>query len=483
MRQDLDVFLREFGKELQEGNAAVFAGAGLSVPSGTVDWKSLLRDVASEIGLDSGREHDLVRVAQFYVNSQGNNRARLNRILLEQFASGLKPNANHQILASLPISTYWTTNYDHLIEDALRGVGKVADVKYTVHQLLNTVPKRDAVVYKMHGDVDHPDQAILTRNDYEAYHRTRREYLRALTGDLVTKTFLFIGCSFSDPNIEYVLSRLRVEYTEHQRQHFFLLKKPAQNQGETPEEFRYRKTREELSAEDLKRYALKPVWLDDYSEIPTILSELSKRWRRGTVFISGAAHDYSPWGEDAALKFASDLSGSLLREGFRVVSGFGLGIGSAVIEGALRQVYEAGRRVLRDELIVRPFPQIVGNMDREAMRALWTDYRKDMIGQCGISVFLLGNKLEAASQKVVLSAGMREEFDISVSQGVLPVPIGSTGSMAGELWAEVDREFDRFFPNAPAPVRTQFAKMNDLSLPAEKVLPHLMELIKLLRRV
>ena len=31
-------FLREYVKAIRDGNAAVFAGAGLSRPSGFVDW-------------------------------------------------------------------------------------------------------------------------------------------------------------------------------------------------------------------------------------------------------------------------------------------------------------------------------------------------------------------------------------------------------------------------------------------------------------
>jgi hypothetical protein len=35
----LGTFLREFSKEVEEGNAAIFAGAGLSIPAGFVDWR------------------------------------------------------------------------------------------------------------------------------------------------------------------------------------------------------------------------------------------------------------------------------------------------------------------------------------------------------------------------------------------------------------------------------------------------------------
>jgi len=69
--------------------------------------------------------------------------------------------------------TYWTTNYDKLLEDSVKAAGKIADVKFTLDHLNRTKPKRDAVVYKMHGDIDHPDDALLTKDDCKRYQSTR----------------------------------------------------------------------------------------------------------------------------------------------------------------------------------------------------------------------------------------------------------------------------------------------------------------------
>lgn len=52
-----------------------------------------------------------------------------------------------------------------------------------------TKPKRDAVVYKMHGDVDHPQEAVLNRDDYESYGQKHLGFVNALVGDLTGKTF------------------------------------------------------------------------------------------------------------------------------------------------------------------------------------------------------------------------------------------------------------------------------------------------------
>jgi hypothetical protein len=212
MQRIKEAFLRDIAKELEEDNVAIFAGSGLSAPAGFVSWVELLRPIADDLGLDVEKEHDLVTLAQYHLNVNGFNRSQLNKRLIEEFARASEITGNHKILARLPIYTYWTTNYDKLIERSLELTGKIADVKYTKKHLAFTKPKRDVVVYKMHGDIDHPDEAILTKDDYESYHVKMDQFITALSGDLVSKTFIFIGFSFSDPNLDYILSRVRVQW-------------------------------------------------------------------------------------------------------------------------------------------------------------------------------------------------------------------------------------------------------------------------------
>jgi NAD-dependent SIR2 family protein deacetylase len=218
MVRQIEAFIRNFSRELKENNAAIFAGAGLSVEVGFVDWKSLLKPITEELGLDVDKEDNLVSIAQYHCNEKLGNRNRLNQQLINEFNRVAGITENHKILARLPINTYWTTNYDKLIEKALEMAYKVPDVKYTINQLATTKPKRDVIVYKMHGDVEHPDQAVLTKDDYESYHIKFAPFITALSGDLVSKTFLFLGFSFTDPNLDYILSRIRATYTHHQRQ-------------------------------------------------------------------------------------------------------------------------------------------------------------------------------------------------------------------------------------------------------------------------
>jgi len=57
-------FIREYTRELHNKNAAVFAGAGLSMASGYVDWRVLLKEIIWDLNLDPDKEHDLVTIAE-----------------------------------------------------------------------------------------------------------------------------------------------------------------------------------------------------------------------------------------------------------------------------------------------------------------------------------------------------------------------------------------------------------------------------------
>jgi hypothetical protein len=75
------------------------------------------------------------RVAQYHLNANASHRHQLNQLLIDEFSDLKEPTENHALLARLPIQTYWTTNYDRLIENALEAGGRRVDTKYTNEQL------------------------------------------------------------------------------------------------------------------------------------------------------------------------------------------------------------------------------------------------------------------------------------------------------------------------------------------------------------
>lgn len=460
-----DILVREFTRELHNHNAAVFVGAGLSMSSGYVDWKGLLKEIISDLKLDPDKETDLVTIAQYHCNSAGT-RGRLSQVIFDKFREVKRPTQNHEILARLPLQTYWTTNYDRLLETALADAKKVADVKYTQKQLAVTRLDRDVYVYKMHGDIEHPHEAVLSRDDYESYGSKMSSFVSALRGDLIEKTFLFLGFSFTDPNIDYILSRVRVEYGTDQRHHYCVQRRVSQEPGEADIDFRHRELKQEYFIADLKRFGVQTVLVKDYGDITRLLERIASNYKRASIFISGAAHDYGGFSEAPA--FLHRLTFQLSSQGNRIISGFGLGVGDSVINGAMSFLSSAGKTISDEDLMLRPFPQL--STDGTPLHEHWTAYRRLMIENAGIAVFVFGNKIQSGA--VVPSGGMKEEFDICLAFGVRVVPIGATGFMAQELWKIVDAAFDQYYPNASSNFRSSFAAIGDSSTPADDLIGH-----------
>lgn len=202
------LMVKKYSEALEEGRAAVFAGAGLSVGAGFVDWAGLLADVAAALNVKIEPTTNLVELAQYYVNDTRSTTA-LSQAIIDAFPSATLPTENHLILSSLPIKTYWTTNFDKLIERALDASSKTYDVKALPERLAISKSNCDVVVYKMHGDIDNPDKTILTRDHFERYPETHQPFLNNFEYDLANKTFLFLGLSFDDPNLKEVLKYAR----------------------------------------------------------------------------------------------------------------------------------------------------------------------------------------------------------------------------------------------------------------------------------
>lgn len=471
-------FIREFTKEVHSRNAAVFIGAGFSMSAGYVNWKELLKGIVTDLGLDPEKEHDLVSVVQYSVNKAGGNKNTLTRTILHNIGVAKKPTKGHKILANLPVHTFWTTNYDRLIETSLVDAKKIPDVKHTLEQLSTTWPNRDAVVYKMHGDIGDPTKAVICKDDYERYPFKMGQFASLLKGDLIEKTFLFIGFSFTDPNIDFILSRVRAVLEDNQREHYCIQKKVSKWPKETKKDFEYRLLKQDYFIRDLKRKNIQTVEVENYDDIAILLEKVATRFKRTSIFVSGAAAEFGKWKPNEANAFLHQLAVSLSAEQNRIITGFGIGIGGAIINGAMENLDREGIAISEEHLMMRPFPHTASG--KPASKGRWTSYRRSMIEHAGIAIFVFGNKKEG-SGKIIDSIGMREEFDLCVASGVVPIPVGATGYMAETLWKEVDGRISHFFPDANASVRKSFKAIGNKSSTPTKLKDEILKIIHHLR--
>ena len=193
---------------------------------------------------------------------------------------------------------------------------------------------------------------------------------------------------------------------------------------------------------DLKRYRIKALLVDDYRVITDVLKEIENRFKKKTIFISGSAEEYGSWDRDTSQGFIHLLSKNILSKGYTVVNGFGWGIGSAIINGALEAIFEKPERISYDQLVMRPFPQF--RTGKKDLQELWEDYRQSMISLAGITIIIFGNKKDALG-KTILAQGVKREFEIAIEQGLIPIPISTTGYMASEIYNEILLDFPKYY--------------------------------------
>lgn len=431
-------FKRQYTKAIQEGYAAIFAGAGLSRPSGFVNWKELLRELAEEILLDVDKEADLVEVAQYYCNEK-RGRNELNAKILNRFITESQENKSINLLAEMPIQTYWTTNYDHLLEDILVKHGKRTDIKISPQNLSTTLSESDAIVYKMHGDYLDPSTCVITKDDYELYNEKRQLFTTALQGDLVSKTFLFIGFSFEDPNLKYILSRIRNLLDANRRTHYCLLEKIKQEKYNDLDQFYYDSNKQELRIHDLMRYGIEAVLIDDYEQIPDILSDIQRETKCNSIFISGAAHEYGTAWEKTAPQFIRSLVRELYQKHYKIITGHARGIGSYVISSVVEECQNNVSK-LEKHLMIKAFPY--EDKNRDDYEKLVTAYREGIFKNAGIAIFMFGNKI--SENGVILTKGVYQEFEIAQKSNAYIIPIGSTGYVARKIWDEISMHIDDY---------------------------------------
>jgi len=139
----------------------------------------------------------------------GTNFGESLRKLLGYDGKGPLPSVTHYLLAGLPSSNIVTTNYDVLIEDTYKYMKKIA---FTISKPSDVVkiPISDyhTNILKIHGDINSPDEIIISKDDYDNFFDKRPAVAALLKGLLLNRSFLFLGYSLRDPNLKAIIDEV-----------------------------------------------------------------------------------------------------------------------------------------------------------------------------------------------------------------------------------------------------------------------------------
>jgi hypothetical protein len=423
-------FLKDYPEALIGGFGAVFVGAGVSMGAGYPSWASLLTEVGEELGVQSGELHDLAALAQWSIQENGS-ATQVRNVIKEKIGVELPVPQTLEIISRLPVRFIWTTNYDRLVERAFGSMNRPIDTVSSAADLaLRTTPGASRL-FKMHGSIERLDDVVISTDDYELYRSKRGAFLPLLQAHLSSMSMLFLGISFTDPNIRHVLSLIRESFTSAPPEHFAIVRPPLREDYKTDAEFEARSTQHKLWSRDLKRYGLIVVEIEDYAEVPKLLRQVERRVAARRVWVSGS---WPPEARDDITKIyeVAQAIGQLIGDrGQDLVSGAGIVVGSASIGGFLDSLRSSGGWDLDHRLIARPFPQPIPGAAPD--RAQWTALRAELSRIAGVVVFIGGMKIDPDTGSAIVARGVLDEFEAAKAADCFVIPIGSTGGAASHI--------------------------------------------------
>ena len=214
----------ELVDEFVRGNGTLFVGAGLSIGAGFPSWAKLVEPLSSGLAqLPPGLS--LPDIAQRFENQYGR-RVLVDKIRgeLEQYRG--EPTKVHRALMKLPVTRYFTTNFDFLLEDTFRSIKRPFNRMVNTDDISFFDSSRTTLV-KLHGDLSLPTSLVFTSFDYEEYFDQHPAIGDLLKVELQTRTVLFVGYSFSDHDLRMILRRISREVREMRRNVFTVLIDPA----------------------------------------------------------------------------------------------------------------------------------------------------------------------------------------------------------------------------------------------------------------
>ncbi|WP_291045725.1 SIR2 family protein [Herbiconiux sp.] len=407
----------EFSEAVRGRRAAIFVGAGLSKPAGLPGWSALIEDARTEASVPS-EVVDAPLAAEYIVSKIGDR--ALYRSLLSKLGRRASPTDLHHRLIKLPVYEYWTTNYDLLLEQALqeadRGVARIVKDEDLGSRVTIGEHKQ---LFKMHGTLNDPDgdawevEPTLTRTHFETYEVEHPRFWAQLRAQFLTRSFLFLGLSFEDPNVNVLLRLARsLELGAGPTKHFAIMKRETEPLA---------LALQELRIHDLLNGGIHVHLVDDYPEQSDLIARIEVLTRRPNVFISGSklTTDAEMVAGQLATRLAEEPELALLSFGGEAASLFSGVFKEALVPGTyrpegIRHYYRRGAELEFEE---RTGTAIFTDMELSDMRSYVIPLARAMI------VFGGGARTE-------------EEAELARSHNVAVIPVGMTGGAAARIWGK-----------------------------------------------
>lgn len=209
---------------IRREEVTLFVGSGCSIASRALSAQDLTEKIWSLLEPDY-RDNDikssLQEASENLVVQEGNDRTKLNKVLVDSF-SNLTPSSFHQLILRIPhFHTIITTNYDFLIEtaysfDNFQVIASDSE--------LATADPRKVQLLKIHGDTKHLEDIVITKTDYRHFLESPKNSLlwSRITTEFTSKHIVFVGYSADDQNILNLIDHIKEKTSGSLKQMFLV---------------------------------------------------------------------------------------------------------------------------------------------------------------------------------------------------------------------------------------------------------------------
>ena len=129
---------------------------------------------------------------------KNNGERELISILMQEINKpNIRPLPAHNLLAKLPFSSYFSTNWDTLLETVFTNVNGNYPVIYE-DEHVSMLKNGDIPIIKLHGCISNPKSIVASVDDYKPFKKTKPLIYAITKVDLASKTILFLGYNLND---------------------------------------------------------------------------------------------------------------------------------------------------------------------------------------------------------------------------------------------------------------------------------------------
>lgn len=198
----LDV-INELVSYTKNNELGIFVGSGLSTELGYPSGRELAKKIANHFRIEFVGD-DLPTIAERVLEKR--QRGDLIKFVRDELLNAKKKKSHsYTKLVELGFDEIFTTNWDNSIEEEFKKSFPNTE-KIVRDGHLAIAGSRKPLVYKLHGDFEHPDMFVITNDDSLGIEETRPAIINALKNSMFRKHFLFLGYDMEDLDFQTILN-------------------------------------------------------------------------------------------------------------------------------------------------------------------------------------------------------------------------------------------------------------------------------------